>query len=105
MAVAVSSNKTICYQAILETYRNSVVSYARTRIKTAYPENWNDRLQRVFQKSEEWEEIKRRMKERKASHAVDTVAEDDFDLLSVNTMHLNLFWKRGIQPSEKTRPR
>jgi tetratricopeptide (TPR) repeat protein len=85
-----NSNKTICFKAIQETYRNSVVSYVRTRMKTAYPEDWQDRLRKLFQNSSEWAEIKRKMKEREVSHVVDIVTEDDFDMLSVNHFY-NLF--------------
>src|ERR1035438_5159982 len=85
-----NSNKTICFQAIQETYRNSVISYVRTRMKTAYPEDWQNRLRQLFRNSSEWAEIKRKMKEREVSHVVDIVTEDDFDMLSVNHF-CNLF--------------
>jgi len=59
-------------------------------MRTAYPDDWQDRLRQLFQNSTQWAEIKRKMREREVSHVVDTVTEDDFDLLSVNHFY-NLF--------------
>ena len=59
-------------------------------MKTAYAEDWQDRLRKLFQNSPEWADIKRKMREREISHLVGTVTEDDFDLLSVNHFY-NLF--------------
>jgi len=59
-------------------------------MKTAYPVDWQDRLRKLFQNSEDWAKTKQRMKEREVSHSLDAVVEDDFDLLGVNHFY-NLF--------------
>ena len=82
------SRSEVCFRAINVIYRNAVVQHIRTALVNKYPDDWQDRLERLFKK--EWSPLRKNAEGLRKSGELETPLTDDFDLLSVNHFY-NLF--------------
>ena len=82
------SVNTICFQAICRDYRNAVVQHVRATLSKKYPDDWEGRIQKPFQK--EWDKMRQDANVRRNTGEMETALTDDADLLSVNHF-FNLF--------------
>ena len=82
------NNIVICYEGIQVIYRNAMVNFIRTRLISAYPEDYSKKLKNPFQK--EWTKIENDAQTVRLSSELSTKLKDEFDLLSVNHF-FNLF--------------
>jgi hypothetical protein len=82
------SVNTICFQAICRDYRNAVVRHVRATLSKKYPDDWEGRIQKPFQK--EWDKMRQDANVRRNTGEMETALTDDADLLSVNHF-FNLF--------------
>lgn len=81
-------NMVICYEGIQRIYRNAVVHVIRNTLKSAFPNEYMDKLRSPLQK--EWNEIKRNATLVRQTGEISSDLVDDFDILSVNHFY-NLF--------------
>jgi tetratricopeptide (TPR) repeat protein len=96
------SNLVICYEGIQRVYRNAVVKLLRERLTRAFPQEFQERLRKPFEK--EWEKIKQSAAERRQSGELGAQVIDEFDLLGVNHF-FNLFdsyYETLLPPDPKT---
>ena len=82
------SVNTICFQAICRDYRNAVVWHVRATLSKKYPDDWEGRIQKPFQK--EWDKMRQDANVRRNTGEMEAALTDDADLLSVNHF-FNLF--------------
>ena len=82
------SVNTICFQAICRDYRNAVVRHVRATLSKKYPDDWEGRIQKPFQK--EWDKMRQDANVRRNTGEMEAALTDDADLLSVNHF-FNLF--------------
>lgn len=82
------SVNTICFQAICKDYRNATVRHIRQTLQQKFPDDWEDKLRKPFQK--EWDKIRQDANVRRNTGELETALTDDADLLSVNHF-FNLF--------------
>lgn len=76
------SPNTVCYEAIQVLYRNAVVSQIRQRLQAAYPNQWQEKLRKPFQK--EWDAVVEAANETRLTGELSSQVRDDFDYLGVN---------------------
>ena len=81
------STNDICYRG-LRIYRNSVVEHIRDVLKAKYPEDWESRISKPFQK--DWEDRRKAAELRRETGELAVPLEDAADLLDVNHFR-NLF--------------
>lgn len=79
----------ICFEGICRVYRNSCVQRIRTTLKGKYPEDYQQRIKRLF-KDEEWQTISRNAQMLRETGEIESSLVDDIDCLGVNHFY-NVF--------------
>ena len=72
-----------CFEGICRIYRNSCVRHIRTILKHKYPEDYEQRIKRLF-KDEEWQSITRNAEMFRKTGEIESPLVDGIDVLSVN---------------------
>lgn len=82
------STNSICFEGVCRLFRNSTLRHIREVLKELYPDDWLERVQRLFAK--EWDEMQNNANLRRTTGELGGSLVDELDALGVNHF-FNLF--------------